>query len=420
MSSPIAASPASHVPSETLGFWSLLLASGFFALTLSQPDVLSQPIQNFLKDDLRFTQQQMALFFFVAGFPWYLKIFAGLLSDAVPLFGTRRRHYLVFSALLAAAGWLLVGSVPRSYMPLMLAVLVTNTALVMASTVMGALLVESGQRLQAAGRLASVRTAVESGCYVVAGPLGGYLATLPFELASVVIALFAFSVAPVMWFWLPEGATAQYQGSALKAAMDDLRLLVVSPLMWYAAGVIFLLAVPQGFSTTRYYIQTDVLKLSQEEIGYLKGTYGAGCVAAAVLYGIVSKRMRLRPLLSLGILCAAAGTGAFVYYDTPREAFVVEGLNGLLSTFSSLSLMQIAILSTPRPAAAMGFATLMSVWNAGISAGDNLTAWLVETWKFGFPAVVSLYAAATVLLLALLLLMPAALVRQRDAANGGA
>jgi hypothetical protein len=43
------------------------------------------------------TREQMAAFFFWCGLAWYLKPFAGILTDAFPLLRTRRRHYLLIS-----------------------------------------------------------------------------------------------------------------------------------------------------------------------------------------------------------------------------------------------------------------------------------------------------------------------------------
>ena len=91
----------------------------------------------------------MATFLALGGLPWYFKIAAGLLSDSVPIWGTRRRHYLLVSAVLAAVLWIVIGQVPRTFLSLLLAVIATNTMLVVGSTVVGALLVEAEQQLGA-------------------------------------------------------------------------------------------------------------------------------------------------------------------------------------------------------------------------------------------------------------------------------
>src|SRR5437762_7109582 len=50
----------------------------------------------FLLMDLGATQDRVAGYFFLAEFTNYIKPLAGVLSDAIPFLGTRRRHYLLY------------------------------------------------------------------------------------------------------------------------------------------------------------------------------------------------------------------------------------------------------------------------------------------------------------------------------------
>src|SRR5688500_9996474 len=55
------------------------------------------PLRFLLKDDLRMGPEAVALFLAIGHFTNYIKPLAGVLTDAVPIFGTRRRHYLLLS-----------------------------------------------------------------------------------------------------------------------------------------------------------------------------------------------------------------------------------------------------------------------------------------------------------------------------------
>src|SRR6476660_6264829 len=46
---------------------------------------------------------QVAYFFLLTGIPWFIKPLYGLVSDFVPLFGLRRRSYLLLTSSLACA-----------------------------------------------------------------------------------------------------------------------------------------------------------------------------------------------------------------------------------------------------------------------------------------------------------------------------
>jgi BT1 family len=156
----------------------LVIIFGIFATTLPQPQALSRlPLQFLLKNEVGVTREQMAAFFFWCGLAWYLKPFAGILTDAFPLFRTRRRHYLLISSVLASASWIGMPFVPHRYEALLWGALIVNVFMVMASTVTAAFLVEAGQSLGATGRLIALRIFASNFCTLIQGPLGGLLAT---------------------------------------------------------------------------------------------------------------------------------------------------------------------------------------------------------------------------------------------------
>src|SRR5882724_3323038 len=123
--------------------WGVIIAAGMFAANMALPDTLDLPIKNLLRTELKLGRDEVSLFMSLAGLSWYLKMLAGLLSDCFPLFGTRRRHYLIFSATLAAVCWLIMGAVPHRYWPLFFALLATHAMLVIVSTVTAGLIVDA-------------------------------------------------------------------------------------------------------------------------------------------------------------------------------------------------------------------------------------------------------------------------------------
>ena len=102
----------------------------------------------------------------------------------------------ILKGALAGAGWLLVGAVSHSYWPLVFALMAANAMLVFISTVTAALIVEAGKRLGSESQLVTARIFTESACGVVAGPIAGYLATLPFGWTAIAGALIAMTVVP--------------------------------------------------------------------------------------------------------------------------------------------------------------------------------------------------------------------------------
>src|SRR6202140_434659 len=153
-----AAIPRTNVDNRNLLPLGLIIVFGIFASTMPQPQALGKlPLQFLLKNEVHVTREQMAAFFFWCGLAWYLKPLAGILTDAFPLFRTRRRHYLLISSVLASASWIGMTFVAHRYGALLWGAMIVNLFMVMASTVIGAFLVEAGQRLGATGRLTALR-----------------------------------------------------------------------------------------------------------------------------------------------------------------------------------------------------------------------------------------------------------------------
>src|SRR4030095_4463616 len=70
--------------------------------------VVVQPLNLTLQERLGLSAAQVATFGWITLFPWVVKPIYGLLSDSVPLFGSRRKSYfLLMSALASATGFML-------------------------------------------------------------------------------------------------------------------------------------------------------------------------------------------------------------------------------------------------------------------------------------------------------------------------
>ncbi|KAF6139987.1 hypothetical protein GIB67_020378 [Kingdonia uniflora] len=64
----------------------------------------------YLKDDLHLDPAETAVISGVSALPWLIKPLYGFISDSIPLFGYRRRSYLVLSGLLGALSWTLMST----------------------------------------------------------------------------------------------------------------------------------------------------------------------------------------------------------------------------------------------------------------------------------------------------------------------
>ena len=76
--------------------------------------LIFQPLNFFLKEAHGWTPVQVTAYLTVLNLPWIIKPVYGIVSDFVPLFGYRRKAYLVLANLAAAAasGWVIFLTTP--------------------------------------------------------------------------------------------------------------------------------------------------------------------------------------------------------------------------------------------------------------------------------------------------------------------
>ena len=394
----------------------LIIVFGIFASTMPQTTALGRlPLQFLLKNEINVTREQMAAFFFWTGLAWYLKPLAGVLTDAFLFFGTRRRHYLLFSSVLTALSWIGMNFVPRTYGSLLLGGMTVELFMVMGSTVIGAFLVEAGQRMGATGRLTALRMLVFNFCTLIRGPLGGLLSTAGFVWATGANAALALTIFPVAYVYLKEQRVNQERRSAVfRIAGQQLKTILRSKNLWLAVLFIALFHFSPGFVTPLFYRQTDELHFSKQAIGNLGVFAGTFAILSAILYSQLIKRLPIRTLLVVAVAMSACATLIYLFYSDWTRAILIESLNGFFSGLAEVALVDLAARATPKGCEGLGYSLILSFRNAALFGADIVGSYLADH-RWAFSQLVLLNAGTTVVVLILVPLLPGALMRSKDA-----
>src|ERR1700689_4174341 len=136
--------------------------------------LISQPLNYYLKEVQGWTPVQVTAFVTVFNLPWIIKPVYGLVSDFVPLFGYRRKSYLIIANVAAIAGYFWVTRLTASS-DLLIALLLTAYAMAISSTLCGAVLVENGQRLHQSGTFVNQQWLWANIAAMAAAIVGGQL-----------------------------------------------------------------------------------------------------------------------------------------------------------------------------------------------------------------------------------------------------
>src|SRR5687768_11782278 len=91
---------------------SAVVAMGWLATNLGL-QIATLPLRFVLKDEVLLSAAMLSSFFAIGHFSNYVKPLAGVMTDSIPLCGTRRRHYLLFSLLSTGLFWILLSLAPR-------------------------------------------------------------------------------------------------------------------------------------------------------------------------------------------------------------------------------------------------------------------------------------------------------------------
>lgn len=418
LEAPVEAPVAARTPAEQAEFRRrvLFIGLGVMLVSLAYPDtgIGELPLRYLLHDHLKVSPEVMAWFFFAANIPSWCKPALGIFSDSVPLFGTRRRSYMLLGSLGGALLWLLMLLVPRQYAPMLGMAVALNAMATIGGTMNGAVLIEEGQKYGATGRLSSLRSICISAGAIIAGPLGGRLAARTFGWTCVAGALLFASLIALTWWCLREKPDGMRNANAWRDARAQVGLLARSGPLWLAGGMVFLLRVAPGFSTPLFYYQTDTLKFSSEFIGTLAGITSALSFAAGFVYFFLCRRMALRPLIVLCLAVEVLTTLTFVFYRDPASAILIRAGNGLGGTLAFLALFDFAARATPKGSEAMGYAILYAFLNIGLSCSDVLGSQIFAFFNRDFNAMVFINSGTTALIFLAVPFLPAAIVGWKD------
>ena len=223
--------------------------------------VVWQPLTWYLKEVQGWTPLQISAGLAVLDLPWIVKPLYGAISDFLPLFGYRRRSYLLLAnaAAIAAFVWVAQEHAPAA---IVLALLVTSIAMAISSTLCGALLVENGQRYNSNGAFVNQQWLWFNVALVLASLAGGALVQLLSPAGALHGAALVAAVAPLaVMAGLPlvRERRARLDPAGLRHTARAFAAAFRSRALWLVAVFLFFYYFSPRFGTPLYFYMTDRL-----------------------------------------------------------------------------------------------------------------------------------------------------------------
>jgi len=360
---------------------------------------------------------EIAYFFLLTAIPWFIKPVYGLISDLFPLFGWRRKGYLLLSSSTACLMAFIAGfSADHSYWVLAVLYTAMGTGLAFTDVLADAMMVETGKPRGLTGAFQSVQWASVTSASILVGLLGGHFAEQR-DLHAAFIVAAAF---PLVILVMTASLVREPSGRSDRAALGDTWQAVRAALgqrsVWLVASFVFLFNFTPSFGPAFLFYQTDVLQFSQQYIGTLDSVSAVASVVGALLYVPLSRGLPLRRVINLAIGLAVISTLAYLLYRGRLSAILIHVMWGCTGMITQLAFLDLAAKACPQHVEATFFALLMSVFNLGTQASMSVGAHLYTVLGEGQRAYDNLVLISTVTTALIWLLVPLVRIERIEAA----
>ena len=378
-------------------------ATLYFVQSVGDPTsgLVAQPVRSLLKTWGESPAELAALMALLA-VPWTIKPIFGLLSDFVPLFGSRRRNYLLLANALAAASLLMLAFTPLtpgSWGALFALLLPTTMAIALGDVIVDALMVEKGQPLGLTGRFQSVQWAAANAALLLTGMLGGYVAEERLQsLAFAGCAALWLGALVVTWLYATDDHGEHLDVVSLRETGAALVGVLRDPLFLAVCALLTLWSFNPVWGSVLYVHMTEDLGFSEQQFGNVTSAFFLGSLLGSIGYGIYCRSVRLSRLLHISIIAAVVSNAVYWRLDDLTSAYVVSLIAGAAYMTGTLIQLDLTARIIPARAAATIFATVMALTNFAGSASEAFGGWLFEAAKapYGRTTAFSLVVAASV------------------------
>jgi len=343
--------------------------------------LIAQPLSFFLKQTYGWTPVQVTAYLTVLNLPWIIKPVYGIVSDFLPIFGYRRKSYLVIANLAAAGAyyWLTQTTTPSE---IIFALLLTAYGMAISSTICGATLVENGQRFGASDTFVNQQWLWFNIAAMASAFIGGQLVQRltpsgALHVAAAIIAVAPLTVVFAGWFLIQE-PVSRINLPEMKGTFASLWATLTLRDLWLIALFLFVYYLNPGLGTPLYYHMTDNLKFSQQYIGILGSISSAGWIVGALLYRKFLKGITAKALLNLSIALGIVSTSAFLLLWSEPLAAAINFFNGFANVVAFVATLSLAAAYCPPRSEGFAFATLMSVTNFAGALSENMGSFFYE------------------------------------------
>ena len=349
-------------------------------------------ISFFLKDELALSPAQVSALMGIAMLPWVIKPLFGFISDGLPIFGYRRRPYLILSGLLGAIAWICLATVVHTAWAATAAIALSSLSVAVSDVIVDSLVVERirDESVGEAGSLQSLCWGASAVGGLLTAYFSGYLLqSVGHRTVFAITAAFPLIVCAVAWLIAEQPVRNAYLGvkptpsstgftlrpnfPKVARQLKLLRQAVSQKVIWMPAGFLFLLQATPTADAGFFYFTTNELGFGPEFLGRVRLVSSVASLAGVWIFQRYLKAVPFRTIFGwTTLLSAALGMSALLLVTHANRALGIDdywfslGDSLILTVMGQIAYMPVLVLAArlcPAGVEATLFALLMSVTN---------------------------------------------------------
>ncbi len=341
----------------------------------------------FLKDELALSPAEVAAMMGIAALPWTIKPLFGFMSDGLPIFGYRRRPYLILSGLVGVSAWLCLATIVHTAAAATVAIAITSLSVAVSDVIVDSLIVERArdESLVDSGSIQSLCW----GAAAVGGLLTAYFSGLLLEHVSTrtvfaITAVFPLLVSAAAFLISEQPVTADDgEGKAIvKDQIQQLWQALKQKVIWMPTLFLFLWQCTPTAESAFFYFSTNELGFTPEFLGRVRLVTSLASLFGVWFFQRFLKTIPFRKIfLWTTLFSAALGLTALLLVTHTNRSLGIDdrwfalGDSLVLTIMGQLTFMPVLILAArlcPPGIEATLFAMLMSVLNlAGLVSKEG-------------------------------------------------
>jgi folate/biopterin transporter len=348
-------------------------------------------ISFFLKDELSLSPAEVSALLGIVAIPWMVKPLFGFVSDGLPIFGYRRRPYLVLSGLLGTLTWLSLATIVDSTWAATLAIALSSLSVAVSDVIVDSIVVERARQesFGAAGSLQSLSWGASALGGLVTAYFSGWLLE-HFSTRAVfgITALFPLIVSAVAWLIVEVPVTEPPDWRIVRQQLAQLRRAITQRNIWMPTAFLFLWQVTPTSEASFFFFSTNELGFQPEFLGRIRLVTSFASLVGIWLFQRFLKTVPFRVIFGWSMfLSAALGMSMLILVTHTNRSWGIDdrwfslGDSLILTAMGQIAFMPVLVLAArvcPPGIEATLFALLMSIVNLAGVLSDELSALLTH------------------------------------------